>query len=120
MKTLKIGFSLSAILIFVLFSNSYLFASPDIIAPAQSQVSVITQTGQPAAQEWFTPPSANNFIEQYKLKNLEDPNVNGFTGNGPELFAGKPYDCYHSCCTGKKGKPFTCVLMCYKYPEKRC
>jgi len=49
MKTLKTCFSLSAILIFVLFSNSYIFASTDISDPAQSQVSAITQTEQPAA-----------------------------------------------------------------------
>lgn len=49
MKTLKTCFSLSAILIFVLFSNTYIFASPDIIDPTQSQASAFTQTGQPAA-----------------------------------------------------------------------
>ena len=116
MKTLKTCFSLSAILIFVLFSNSYIFASPDTIDPAQPQASAITQTGQPAAQELFTPVPGKDFIEQYKMKSLEALDVNGFTGNGPELFAGKPDSCVIQCRKDNLGEPvdaYYCLLECY-------
>jgi len=114
MKTLKIGFSLSAILIFVLFSNSYIFASPDISDPAQSQASAITQIGQPAAQKCFTPVPGKDFIEQYKMKNLEDPDVNGSTGNEPELFARGPNKCVRDCIRANAPNKLD-VYMCIYY-----
>jgi len=116
MNTLKTCFSLSAILIFVLFSNSYIFASPDIIDPAQSQASAITQTGQPVAQQRFTPVPGNDFIEQYKMKSLEAPDVKVSTGNEPELFVGGPYSCEIECRKTWGGKPsidlYICIYAC--------